>query len=253
MKKLFTLLSLPLILLASLSQEVDDSFSIENREELLKELNSSSYTMHKTDTYILNKGWNLLNTPSTGVEVQSTFDISIVKFVAVYDNKSLSWALYSPENMIQNNKILLLKYLEPNISFFVFAKERKIIKIKSNKVNDTCKKFILNDDYSYMIHGARELYSASNDKKNIIFNSRYFSHQERGIYDDTRVMLIYPVVESKGKPTYKYGPAKPKINILYAKEYENKKFYTYDYKLQKCFMGYFPSMKIPPYPVLEEI
>jgi hypothetical protein len=83
--------------------------------------------------------------------------------------------------------------------------------------------------------------------------SRYFSHHEKGIYNDTRIVLIYPKLEAKTKRSYKYGPAMPKTFFEFSKEYEAKKFFVYDFKEQKCFEGIFPSMQIPPFPTLKEI
>ena len=102
-----------------------------------------------------------------------------------------------------------------------------------------------------MISGVGENKLSKNQSLSI--KTRYLTHHEKGIYNDTRVMLIYPNINTKGKATYRYGPASPKIAMKYAKEYEEKEFYIYDYKMRKCFKGYFPSMRIPPYPTLKEI
>ncbi len=239
-------------LFANTLQEVPHSFTPLEQKSLYKEL-SSSPSLYTLKTYNLKKGWNRLITPKDGVDVQETFkDISKITYVTTYDTKSKSWAIMSNKEATLN--MLFLKYLEPNITFFVLAKKDAIIEIKSNTLNSTCKAFVDDESkYAYVMDSGIFKESTVSDDGNIALQSRYYSHHIRGIYDDTRVMLIYPKYKSDTKRGFKYGPANPKVAIKYPKVYEGKKFYLYDFKQEKCFMGIFPSMKIPPFAVLKEI
>lgn len=247
MKKLLilSLLSLTLLGASSLS-----SLSHHEKEKFLKEMKGTS-SLYNSTTYKLKKGWNKLTTPISGVDVPNTFDTSKIKLVLAYDFSSKLWATYLPEKVDKDPKILFLKYLEPNVTYFVLANSDISVDIKSTIVNEACKKIMNDKDYDFMVDGVLEQ-KLSKDKS-ISIKTRYLTHYEKGIYNDTRVMFIYPNIDTKSKATYRYGPASPKVAIKYAKEYEEKKFYIYDFKVKKCYLGLFPSMKIPPYPRLEEL
>ena len=194
-----------------------------------------------------------MSTPILGVDVKKTFDVSTVELVVAYEPRSKSLATYSPTDSQGQKEILLLNYLEPHVTFFVLAKSDTTLDIKSTELNESCRKIIQNNNYEYMTSSALNKEASSSEDKTISFKTRYLTLYERGQYNDTRVMLIYPKVDSNKKASYKYGPASPKISISYAKEYEEKEFYTFDYKNKKCYKGIFPSMRIPPYPILEDI
>ncbi|MEA1983638.1 MAG: hypothetical protein U9N39_08830 [Campylobacterota bacterium] len=255
MKQLLTLFVTCLALLANPLQEVASSFSPLEREQLLKELGNSSLSSSKpTTTYKLLKGWNHLLTPIAGIDVKKTFkDSSKIKFVVTYDRVSKLWAIYAPEHKYPEGEILFLKNLEPDVAFFVLANDETTVKTVSKRVDAECRKYLNDNSYSMITDSGISKESEISREKNIAIRSRYFSHNERGLYDETRVMLIYPKLTSKAKRSYKYGPASPKVALEFTKKYEEKKFYIYDYKQEKCFEGVFPSIKIPPFPILKEI
>jgi len=254
MMKKFLTISLFCVTLFASVQTVPNSFSLHERESLLKELKGSFSSLHNSKKYDLKKGWNKLTTPKEGVDVSKTFsDTSAVQFVAAYDEASKVWAILSSEKIADDKGILLLKYLEPKITFFVLAKSDTSVQIKSIELNKSCKKMMQNDSYNYIVSSVFDNKAISSKDNSINIKTRYLTHFEKGIYNETRVMLIYPKIDLKANATYKYGPANPRVTIKYSKEYEEKEFYIFNYKMQKCYKGLFPSMKIPPYPVLEEI
>ena len=55
------------------------------------------------------------------------------------------------------------------------------------------------------------------------------------------------------KDTFRYGPAEPKSMIRFAKEYEGKTFYMYDFYEKSCYKGFLPSMRIPPFAILQKL
>ena len=251
MKKILILLTLCMTLLGA------SSFSPQKKEIFLKELQNSS-SFHKTKTYMLKRGWNTLTTPKDGVLVPQTFNTSKVELVVAYDKTSKLWATFSNySNLIAPNmkdeKILFLKYLEPNTKFFVLAKSPTTIEIKSIEVSETCKNIMNDSRYDYIISSVLDLQPIVSKDNSITLKSGYFTHHEKGFYNETRVMLIYPKLKTKNKAIYKYGPAFPKVAIKYAKEYEEKEFYIFDYKNNQCHKGLFPSKRVPPYPRLKSI
>ena len=248
MKKLVALLIITVSLLEAFSF---NSFSSSEKESFLEKLKNSNSSLYKSQNYKFKKGWNIVTTPKAGVDVPKTFDISTIKLVVAYDYETKLWAKYSPLKSKSENGILFLKYLEPNVTFFVLAKRATTIEIKSKEMSQSCKQLMHKKEYNFLLSG---VYSKENSKtKSMEIQTRYLTHYERGFYDDTRVVLIYPNIDTNKKPIYKYGPASPRISLKFAKEYEGKKFYVYDYKFEKCYQGYFPSEVIPPYPILEEI
>jgi len=253
MKQLLTLSLFCITLFANTLHRVPPSFSPSERKMLLKELSHPS-SLHTSKTYTLKKGWNKLTTPRNGVDVFKTFsELSAVRVVAVYDDVSKLWGVFSHEKIVQDKEMLLLKDLEPNVTFFVLVSSDFRVAIKSNSVNLTCKKIMEDKGYAMLLDtGMTKGYALSKDA-GMSVRSRYLSHHDRGIYNDTRVMLIYKKLKSKTKRSYNYGPAAPKVAFEFTKEYEGQKFYLYDFKKQKCYMGIFPSMRIPPFPMLKEL
>jgi len=243
-------------LFANSLQSVDASFSTTVQSQLLKKFNSGhTKSLHSKKTYRLTKGWNKLITPKDGVDVIKTFkNILTVKFVVTYDNESKYWAGFTQDETILKDlkQMLLLKYIEPNISFFVLATKDTQVTIKSLYINETCKKLISSKKYGVLYDSGLTKLGQANATKNISISSRYHSHEYRGIYNDTRVALIYPKV-SAGKITEKYGPAEPTVSVEYAKEYENSEFFIYDYLEKNCYKGSLPSPKFPPLPVLNKL
>ncbi len=251
MKQFFTLSLFCIALLANSLQELSPSFSPKEREILSKEIPITS-TLYTSKTYDLKKGWNKLATPLDGIDVAKTFgEVSELKYVVVYDSVSKLWAVFSHEKIAGD--LLFLKYLEPNVTFFVLADSGVKVDIKSSTINSACQKILEDKQYNHLLDSGRTQDFAVSKDETMSAKSRYFSHHEKGIYNDTRIVLIYPKVEAKTKRSYKYGPAMPKSFFEFSKEYEAKKFFVYDFKEQKCFEGIFPSMKIPPFPTLKEI
>ncbi|MCW8837581.1 MAG: hypothetical protein OQK11_02650 [Thiovulaceae bacterium] len=252
MKLIILISTLCVALAANPLKDLANNFSKIEKLSLLEELNTSSSSLYKSKTYNLSKGWNILTTPKDGVDVVKTFqNTSEISYIVTYDYVSKIWAAYSPNKSFTD--MLFLKYLEPNVTFFVLANKDVALEIKSNTANDTCKKFMEDKNYEFLVDsGISKDYETSNDKK-ISLQSRYFSHHEKGIYNDTRILLVYPKIVSNQKQTLKYGPGNPKIAIKFTKAFEGKNFYVYDFKQTKCFEGLFPSRKIPPFATLKEV
>jgi len=250
MKSFILLLMIFTLGFASSLQNLAHTFSQDEKVALLKEF-SNPLKLHIGSSYQLKEGWNKLLTPQDGVNVVKTFhDTSKIKYVVTYYKTGKLWAIYAQNESF--NDMLFLKYLEPNVTFFVLAKKDSFVEIESNHLNSPCQALV--DDvqhYGFLTDsGISREYTLSDDKK-ISLQSRYYSHHDRGIYNDTRVTLIYPKLKSDRKRGFKYGPAIPKIAVKFTKAYEGKQFYVYDYKDKKCYKGVFPSLKIPPFPVLE--
>lgn len=252
MKKLLILLLFIYPLFAKPLQNLSSSFSSKEKDEFLHISSNTKNNLYNLTFYNLKKGWNQLTTPKDGVDTFKTFKENI-SYVVTYDKVSKLWAIYSPFKRIKG-KVLLLEYLEPNITFFVLATKDIKIDIKSNFIDDKCRNFIDNGKYNYILDSGIDMGEYIDTKNNITIKSRYFSHHELGFFRETRVMLIYPRLDSFDDGVkLTYGPANPKIVIKYDKNYQNKIFYVYDYKYKKCFKGAFPSKKIPPFPLLEEL
>ncbi len=251
MRFLFTIVALSSMLLANTLSQVAPTFSEVEKELLLQEF---SKPLKASKEYTPKKGWNVFTAPKGGVDVPTTFkDVSTIKFVVTYDLQSKKWAIYSPNKNYHNDEILFLKYLEPDVTFFVLAKEDTKLNLRDTTLNESCKEMAQNPNYKTLMDSGIDRAPTQNSDKTMSIQSRYYSNHEKGFYTDTRVMLIYPKTNSKTKATYKYGPATPKVAFKFSKEYEGKKFYIYDYKAKKCFEGVFPSLRIPPFPVLKKI
>ena len=252
MKIVITLLLCIISLVAKPLQQVQNSASASQRDALLS-YTSSDITLHKTNTYTVSKGWNLLSTPKDGINIPKTLkNNSKIKLILSFDEASKLWAS-SKELNTTNEQILFLNYLEAYTNFFVLAKEETTLTIVSNTINATCKAFSNSNKYNILINSGKSKKESISKDNSISLSSRYISHHTFGIYDDTRIALIYPKIEASTQRTYKYAPAIPKTSIRFAKEYENRKFYMYNYKEEKCYMGIFPSKKIPPFPVLKAL
>ncbi len=257
LKHLILYISLVATLLANPLQEVDASFSKNVQSQLLKKLNSvDSSTLHNKNSYSITKGWNQLTTPKDGIDVIKTFEnISTVKFVVTYDKESKYWAGFTLDQTILKDlkEMLLLKYLEPNVTFFVLATKNSYVRVKHATMNERCSKIIATERYNVLYDSGLTTENIKESKEPMIFSSRYHSHEYRGFYNDTRVALIYPKLKATSKATLKYGPAEPTVMFHYAKEYAQKKFFVYDYLEKNCYEGTFPSKKYPPLPVLTKL
>lgn len=209
--------------------------------------------------YKLKKGWNYIKSHEDGVDVEETFEDDSIEFVYVYEDASEAWAGYSPKDKlmtkIQDTRILSLKYIEPKKGFFVLTKKDMKVKIKSTQINSICREKIENPDFDTILDSGVDSEYVYEKRKSIGIKSRYFTHHKQGIYNDTRVMLIYPKLQLLGKKNemFAYGPAVPKTKIIFNKAYEGKTFYIYDYHTKECYKGILPSLKVPPFSVLKKL
>jgi hypothetical protein len=215
-------------------------------------------TPYTKDFYNLKKGWNTLVSHKDGIDILKTFSqYEAVKFVYVYDNMTKVWAGYSPDKKIQNSifntRILALKSIEPDLKFYVYTTKSIEVDIKTNALDSTCQKLVDDKRMDFLVDSGLDSDMVYNADKSMGLKSRYVSHYKRGIYDDSRVMLIYPKMKTKSKPDLKYGPAIPKTQMEFSKEYEGIVFFMYDYKQQKCYQGLYPSIKIPPFATLKQL
>jgi len=213
--------------------------------------------IHKKNYYDIKKGWNTFNAPINGIDVANTF--KDVDFVFTYDKHSGSWAGYSSKtNLIQkikSTRILELRYIEPKIEFYVLSSKNKKTKISSKVPNAQCQKIMRDKNYDVIIDSGIDKGVTFNSIQSIALASRYHSHNRKGIYNDTRIIIMVPKVKnlSKNKTPKKYGPAIPKMMILFNEAYEEKEFYSYDFLNAECRKGYFPSKKRPPAPSLSKV
>ncbi len=220
-----------------------------------KDYSTKGYT--KT-TYELKKGWNYLPSAKDGVDIQKSFkNNKEVEFVYVYDKASQAWAGYSPNeklmDKIVSTRILYLKYIEPNIGFYAYALKDTRVDIKNTSIAKSCQEKI-DAGYSVITASGIDKEVVYNKEKNIGIKSRYSSHYKRGVYDDTRVLLIYSKTDKKSNTKLlKYGPASPRVMLHYTKEYQEKHFFIYDYLNKGCYEGILPSMKIPPFSSLKKL
>lgn len=215
---------------------------------------------YRDDSYNLKKGWNYIGSHIDGVDIEETFkDSGSVEFIYVYEKLSQAWAGYSPDDelmdKILDTRIISLRYIEPNIGFYVYAKKDTKVDIKSTIVNEICQKKIDDSAFEVLLDSGVDDGTSYNKRKSIGVKSRYLSHHKRGVYNDTRVMLIYPKLKllDKKENMLAYGPAKPKSKINFNKAYEGKTFYMYDYHTKECYEGILPSVKIPPFSVLKKL
>lgn len=209
--------------------------------------------------YTLKKGWNYLSSPKEGLDVIATFAAyEDVEFVYVYDKQTRAWAGYSPHKelmeLILSTRVLGLRSIEPGFGFYILAKKALKVPLKSIQLTQECLEKKENSAFSFITASAYDKAMSLSADGSLGFESRYTSHYTRGVYDDTRVMLLYPKLKTGMSPKLlKYGPAVPKARVHYAKEFEEKKFYVFDYKTKNCYEGVFPSKRIPPFPVLRKL
>ncbi len=210
--------------------------------------------LHKTNSYILKKGWNYLHSPQDGIDIIKSFEDNKIAFVYTYDKVSNAWAGYSPnptlQSKIDSTRILTLKYIEPYRGFYIYALKSGLVNIQNSKMSQTCKKKV-NAGYDFIVSSAHDKKSIRN--KNINIKTRYSAHYRRGVYNDTRTVLIYKNIKNPKEKMSQYGPAQPPVMLRYNKEYENKIFYIYDYFTKACYEGVFPSKKTPPFSALKKL
>ncbi len=213
--------------------------------------------LHDKDYYRLKKGWNYLTTPKDGVDIAKTF--LDAEFVYVYDKHSSVWAGYSAKEdlmkKIKSTRILELKYIEPKRGFYVLSNKETRVSIASKLPNSKCQKIMKDKNYDVIYDSGLDKAFSFNSIKSVALASRYFSHNRKGVYNDSRVVIMVPKLEklSTNKIPKKYGPAVPKMMIHFNEAYAEQKFFAYDYLNESCHEGYFPSNKRPPAPTMTKV
>jgi hypothetical protein len=260
MKKFLKPLLLVLFITSSLFgfefKGIENSFSKSVQQELLSKLGSSTHTsqLHKDTTYHIKKGWNEFVSPRNGIDVIESFkNISEVKFIVTYDFESHYWAGFTLDQRVLKNikEMLLLNYLEPYTRFFILSNKELTLKVVNTKISKSCLNLFSDSNYLVLEDTGTTKEAKESQDKSISINSRYHSHEHRGNYGDTRVILFYPKVTITSHKKEQYGPGEPTVLLKYNQAYENKQFYIYDYFEKKCYKGWFPSRKRPPFPVLQ--
>lgn len=213
--------------------------------------------LYPKNYYDLKKGWNYLTTPKDGVDVRKTF--LDAEFVYVYDKRSQAWAGYSSQaklmNKIKISRILELKYIEPKQGFYVLSSKAKRVSIVSKLPNAQCQKIMKSKKYNLIYDSGTDSAFSFNTVKSVGVKSRYWSHTRKGVYNDSRILIMVPKIQklSKNKTLKKYGPAIPMMMIHFNEAYTEKEFYAYDYLDESCYKGVFPSKRLPPKPMLKKL
>ena len=216
--------------------------------------------LKRGNTYIIHKGWNYFSTPKDGIDIVKSFhNIENIQFIYSYDKNSKVWAGYSPHKELQmkmaSTRILNLKYIEPYRGFYIYASQTLRVNIKATVINKQCQS-ILDKGYTLLIASGIDKKAVYNREKTLSIKSRYASHYRRGIYNDSRVALIFDAKKTSLKPSHtltKYGPVNPSVIIEYDKNLENSWFFVFDYFQKECYRGIFPSKKIPPFSTLQKL
>lgn len=226
---------------------------------LAQEPNTKKTPLHSKQTLTLQKGWNHLLSPKDGIDIEKSFAPygSSIDFVYSYDPLTQAWAAYSADEKIQeqirSTRILWLKSIEPHKELYIYARKTVALSLEPIAIGSQCMEMMQKDSYHFITSSGLDKDPISNPHSTLFLKSRYIGHYKRGIYDDTRITLIYPKKEIKGEAKLNYGPAEPKAAIKYAKEYEDETFYMFDYKNKGCYEGVFPSMKKPPIAALKKL
>jgi hypothetical protein len=213
-------------------------------------------TTIEADNYRVDKGWNRLLTPLNGVDIVKTFSHAEVSYVYLYDDISQAWAGYSPNTTlpktIESTPTLTLKYVEAYHYIYVYADKKSTIEIKSTQINSQCQEKI-ERGYEQILASAFNYETNSSKNSSLSIRSRYKPHYRKGLYNDTRTLLLYKKLKSASKKVFHYGPANPPILLNYAREYEGQHFYIFDYFTKECYEGIFPSKRVPPFPTLKRL
>ena len=212
---------------------------------------------HSQTSYALQRGWNFVHAPKNGVDVAKTFADSSVLFVYIYEPTTPAWAGYSAQksyrDMMRELRVLDLKYVEPTLGFYVYTNKKIQLPIVSTRLAQSCSDLLKSGEFNALTHSAFEPKPSEDLLGGVSLETLYRTHFRRGVYSDTRVTLLYPLLEIKGEKRARYAPVTPRAKISYALEYAEKKFYVFDYFTKECYEGYFPSMRIPPYPTLKKL
>lgn len=196
----------------------------------------------------IKKGENIFIENNSTINIPATFKNYSGIQVIVNDPISKKEATFP----FKKNK-LRLNSIETGVKYKITSNKDQTINIIYRTINNQCKNLLNSNKFNYLENSGLERQKITNNLDHISLSSRYYSNELKNRYDATNVILIYPKIKNTSKIRFSYGPAKPKINIKYAKEYEGEKFYVYDFFYEKCFQGYFPSPKILPYTELREL
>ena len=246
--------------ISSLQDDLNLS-KLPSKDELYVLINNNEISYitspYKKNYYEIKKGWNYLPSHENGLKIRDTFKSKDIEFVYTYDKSTQAWAGYSPyiyiQDLINTTRILTLKKIEPAKGFYVYAKKDTKVEIVSVEVNETCKKKMQESRYKFLLNSGQKKIFTNDENEKVAFKSRYMSHYKSGIYDESRLMIIYPKLDKKSAKVMNYGPAQPKSHIRFVKEHEGKEFFIFDFKDEKCYKGVFPSKLIPPFSSLQEL
>ncbi len=210
--------------------------------------------------YKIKKGWNYFTTPKDGIDILKSFQKKQdIEFVYTYDKNSKAWAGYSPNSKLQDKiastRILSLKYIEPKVGFYIYARKDLSVATQGTVLNQQCQKLI---DKGYTLLQAtgidkKIIYTPN---KTLSIKSRYASHYRRGVYNDSRVALIFDEKKLPKKFSHNsltYGPVVPAVMIEYDENIKDNWFFVFDYFKKECYRGMFPSKKIPPFSTLQKL
>lgn len=219
---------------------------------------------YKTDIkedniYKISQGWNYFATPKDGIDVIRSFQKKdTILFVYTYDKRSHAWAGYSPSKILQkkiaSTRILALKYIEPKRGFYIFSLKDITLKTSGTTLNKRCKK-IVDKGYNLLIASGIDKKNIFNKDKTLSIRSRYSAHYRRGVYNDSRVALIFNKNKKQriSKKLLSYGPIEPAVIVQYDKKWEDSWFFIFDYFTKECYRGMFPSKKVPPFSNLPKL
>jgi hypothetical protein len=221
---------------------------------------STTGTIEPTHVYndilTLKKGKNTFIVHRYGIDTKTIFKNDAVQKVWLNDPLSRKTAVFPKEN---NASLLELKFIEQNTMFFVLAYKDARIRLQHQSIEHPfCLQKSRLKDYETVIDSANNTNKKTSFSKthDLSLTSRYISNYKKNTYDDTKIAVIYKKKSFKAHSpsTYMtYGPAVPAVFLQYRKEYQSEPFFIYSFRNKKCYQGFFPSLKIPPFPTLHEI
>jgi len=205
--------------------------------------------LSKNKVYHIDKGWNYLLTPKEGLDIIAMFEnIDSIKKIYLTDKNSKIIASYP------KSKKILLKFLEENNYFYLYSTKSFILKINSTSISDKCQEIINGKKYKVLLSSAFDGKLQYHQDDAIGVRTRYIPNFKKNSITDTRILLIYPKVKNVTyKALFKYSPILPYVFLNFAREYEGKHFYIFDYYQKMCYQGLFPSPKIPPFATLRSL
>ncbi len=224
-------------------------FKKEQKETLMHLFSKRPNALEVKKSLRFEKGWNIFTSPNEGIDIPKTFQNNTGILVTTYEPLTKAWAVFPKP---KGKDEIFLDSIEGGVLFFVLAKDAGEVKLRSIPIPKPCSDIFHSDDYETLQDSGIDKSFAKNEKGTFFAKSRYYAHHQKGLYQDTRIVVAIPKISAKpSKNLYKYGPAIPKSYFLFTKEYEGKFFYVFSYHDKKCYKGIFPSQKIPPFPFLK--